>query len=338
MIFYLIGINYKRAPLNLRESAVERRREIAGFLKVITKEASALFTCNRVEIYGVAEDSSAFFRAVISLKRRFPEIFKKAYLKQGDCALEYALRLACGLESQLIGEGEILEQLHSWIIQDNFSGQLKKIWSRALAAAEMIRIRSGLKTNNANIADRVFKDLRRNLALEKKEVVIVGTGKVAQIFAKNCPKDFNLIFAARKKHSRARQFARICGGQAILLKSLAEALLTADVLISATSNPHRILGKEFFIKITKKREKTLYVYDLALPRDIDQEVAKINGIFLKNLNHLASSFAQANQNSSIYINRAYSLIREAVKKFKEEENASAYQSRHAPEHACFKAG
>lgn len=331
MILYLIGISYKQAPLSLRESIYKARKEIIEFWQEPGRDHVALFTCNRVELYGASEDIFSAAQAIELFQIRFPWIFERSYVKFGDReVVEHALRLACGLESQVIGEEEILEQLNSWIRQASFPLALRRIWNDILGKVEAIRIKSGLKQVKANIATIIFKDLSKH-----KDVVIVGTGKIAQVFAENKPDGINLNFVARKKHKRARQLASQSGGRAILLDDLEKLLLSADVLISATSSPHYVLKKEHFLNIIKKRNKPIYLYDLSVPRDIEPDVGNIPGIFLQNLDDLNIVFEQHNRSLNSYIKNAELLVQDH---YKENDNVYSCQSRRAAEPVGIKAG
>ncbi len=331
MILYLIGISYKEAPLSLRESIYSARKEIIEFWQKLGKDHVVLFTCNRVELYGVSEYILSVAKAIELFHIRFPWISERSYVKYGtEEVAEHALRLACGLESQVIGEKEILEQLNSWIRQASFPLVLRNVWNDVLGKVESIRIKSGLKGVKANIATIIFKDLTRY-----KDVVIVGTGKIAKVFAENKPDGINLYFVARKKHKRARQLASQSGGHAILLDELENLLLKADVLISATSSPHHVLKKGHFLNIVKKRNKPIYLYDLAVPRDIDPDVGNIPGIFLQNLDDLNIIFEQHKRGLNSYIKRAELLVRDH---YKEKDNVYSYQDRDAAEPVGIKAG
>ncbi|MDP8229721.1 MAG: hypothetical protein P9L93_01300 [Candidatus Gorgyraea atricola] len=331
MILYLIGISYKEAPLSLRESIYRARKEIIEFWQKPGRSSAALFTCNRVELYGASLDIFSAAKTIESFQIRFPWISERSYVKFGDReVVEHALRLACGLESQVIGEEEILEQLNSWIRQASFPLALRRIWNDILGKVETIRIKSGLKEVKANIATIIFKDLDK-----PKEIVIVGTGKIARVFSKNKPDGINLNFVARKKHKQARQLANQSGGRAILLDDLEQLLLSADVLISATSSPHYVLKKEHFLNIVKKRNKPIYLYDLAAPRDIEPDVGNIPGIFLQNLDDLNIVFEQHKRSLNSYIKKAELLVQDH---YKENDDVYSYQNRGAAEPVGVKTG
>jgi glutamyl-tRNA reductase len=159
-----------------------------------------------------------------------------------------------------------------------------------LLAANDIRIEHGLNRPEKNIAvhiyDRVLAETEPDRLLN---MIVLGTGSIASLFADYKPRDVRLSFAARKNILKAAGLAERSGGSAFLLQELPGRLVDADVLISATASPHRILGKNYFSKIAMLRKKDLHVYDLALPRDIEPAVKGIEGIILKNIDEVAAN-------------------------------------------------
>lgn len=324
MILYLIGIDYKVAPLAIRESIYKARKEILDFWQVKGEERSALFTCNRIELYGISENIFSAANTINLFRAKFPDLFERFYVKQGNTeVIEHALRLACGLESQIAGEEEITVQLNSWVRQKFFPWILRKVWSEVLTRAEDVRVKSGLKEARSNIATVIFNDLNK-----QREIVIIGTGKIAFLLAENRPSWANLHFVARKKHKVAARLARQSGGRAVLLDELERLLLETDAVISATSSPHYILEKRHLLDVAEKRDRPLYVYDLAVPRDIEPDAGAIPGIFLKDLDDLDLIFKQHNQDLNSYIKKAELLILhhifEVAGQVKEKNHAYSY--------------
>ncbi len=321
MILYLIGIDYKRVPLSIRESIYRNRKEINDFWQDVEEEVAVLFTCNRIEVYGIFEDLFSVNRSICLFQNRFPQAFETAYVKEGtNEVIQHALELSCGLKSQIVGEKEILEQLKSWLRQSSFPLLLKDVWYKVLTYAQDIRFKSGLNEVKNNIARIIFKDVSLK---GQKDIIVIGTGRIAQLLAENKPPEVNLHFVSRKRHSRARQLARYSGGKAILLKDLPNMLLKADIVVSATASPHYVLKKKY---LSRRKNKLLYLYDLAVPRDIEPEVGNIEGVILKNLDDLDIFFKQHNQHLSLYTQKVQFLIDKSVEILKEEVDECLHQS------------
>ncbi|MFH1783152.1 MAG: hypothetical protein ABH848_06005 [Candidatus Omnitrophota bacterium] len=340
MILSLIGINYKTTSLDMREHIHSLRKKLILFWQSVGSEVAALSTCNRIEFYLAFKNLDMFKSAIDLFKKTFPEIYSSFYLKEGrDELIHHALRLSCGLESQLIGEKEILSQLRSWVSQDSFPHVLKEIWDEALIRAEDIRVKTGLNEIRENISSFVFKDISQYIDLRSQiNVLVIGTGKVAQLFSENRLPSCDMYFAARKKHKRALELAKRSKGQAILLDDLASIILKVDVIVGATTSPHHILRKRDLVKVVLKRKRPLYIYDLAVPRDIEPEIKTIKGVFLKGINDLEIYFKVHKENLTYNIRLAEVFINEYVDSFKENIDAEFYKSRYSSEFTCVSAG
>ncbi len=340
MIFYCIGIDYEKTPLAVRELAFWQREEITRFWKAPDREAEALFTCNRVEVYGVAKDRVVLEKDIFAFKRKFSPVFKQIYLKLGlNQVIRYALRVACGLESQILAENQILQQIDSWISQEPFSQLIRDVWSEVLDVARSLRQEVGLSRNQSNLSEIVLEDLILNTGWGiKKKVLIVGTGKVAQIFTENRFPDVDLYFFARKRIKKARRLAKKLSAKALLLEDLAEELRDADGLIAATSSRHYILRKEFLARAVQLRKKPLYIYDLALPRDIDSQAVDIPGVFLKNLDDLDTILKRHNGNFRIYAQLVRDLIEAYIPVIEGEISGTLSKGRKPAKSASFAAG
>lgn len=288
MNFYLIGIDYKRTPIDIREAIYWKRADIGRFWSSHGQRTAILSTCNRFEIYGVTEDIFKVGVALDIFKARFAPLFNNAYiLYHGKNVLRHLVRIASGLESQIRGELQISSQLSAWAGKENFPKELSELVYDALLAAHDIRAKSGLNRPEKNIAvlvyDRISIAAKPNKLLN---VVVAGTGKIAELFAAYKPQGVKVDFASRRNIAKARELAKETGGRAILLKELPEYLLNADVLVSATASPHRVFSRNYCSKISALREKELYIYDLAMPRDVDPDVRNIEGIILKSIDEV----------------------------------------------------
>ncbi|MDP2921546.1 MAG: hypothetical protein Q8O12_04165 [Candidatus Omnitrophota bacterium] len=316
MYFYLTGVDYKSAPLSARENIYRKRKGIIDFWQSRHPgKTEALFTCNRIEICGVAESHEEAFKNVAEFNRVFPDFSRRAYFKYGkDEIFRHGLRLACGLESQLHGELQILSQLEAWSGKESFNPALKEFWQEIIFLSEKIRGETGLDTRDDNIAPLVYHDfINRRGPLGPFKVIVAGTGKIAELFARYRMPQAYLSFVAHKNYVKAESLARASGGKAYGFEDLAELLLDADMFVSATSSPHHILGKSHFKEAVSSRAHELYVYDLAVPRDIEPEVAGLDGILLNNLEDLDRLFKKRNIEKKDRINVASDLIENAVR-------------------------
>jgi len=341
MNFYVIGIDYRTIQPEIRQGICRQREKIDEHCRNINfAQAAVVFTCNRIEIYGIASDVFSVWKIAYSLRQKFSDLFSKIYVKHSnEATIRHALRLACGLESPILGEQQIVDQLKLWIKSNFLSFPLKALWLQILTAAENIRFRSGIDVGKSDIAEFVLGDLKRRIDFQKqKEIIVIGTGKITQLISEKQIGKTKLYFVSRKRHSRARRLARNSNGQAILLDDLEKKLLTADAIISATASPHFVLKRSHLIKVTSQRKRILYLYDLAVPPDIDPAVASIKNVFLQDLDSLDKLFKQHNQNFKPYALSAELLIEEAVRAIEDKIDEYAYQVRDAAQLISVEAG
>ena len=315
MYFYLTGIDYKKAPIEARDEIYRKRKAISDFWAVGDPYGSTvLVTCNRIEIYGTARYADDAFGHLNRFAGRFPDFAKYAYIKYGEAEVfRHALRLAAGLESQIEGEGQILAQLKRWR-HDILPRDLNDLWTKAILLSQKIRATSRFDEDNDNLAVLVFGDIRKRLEAKKTyEIIVVGTGKVAELFAKHRPPEAHVRFAAHKHHKKAEDLASRTDGAAIHLEDLPVAIAGADVLICATSSPHYVINKSHLKALTIDRSHPLYIYDLAIPRDVEPEIAALDGIFLQNLDDLDSIFSRHNESNRERVELASELIEDFLK-------------------------
>jgi len=332
MNFYLIGIDYKNTPFDVREDMYRKRRHIADFWSGHRSQRIAILaTCNRMELYGVSEDIIDSKQHIELFYKRFPDFFYYGYSAYDKSDIfRHSLRLACGLESQLKGEVQILQQLDSWRSQDSFPLELAEFWDRAMASSRDIRKQAALDSNNPNIADIILSELLKSIGRPPPlNIVIIGTGKVAGLFAKTISSIGSISFISNKNRLRAERLANLSGGRAASFGELQEILVGADAVISATSSPHFVLSKENFFNTMSRRGKLLYIYDIAMPRDIDPSIGKLNGVVLKNLDDLAGTFREHNERLSYRLAPAEGLIEEHIKEYERTSHDHDFEGWHA---------
>jgi len=165
-----------------------------------------------------------------------------------------------------------------------------------------------------NFLVRRIKNVAQKLVEHPEPVIKIRCLKsgIAELFARYKPQGARLYFAAHKNILKARELAGQSQGHALALKDLPELLLKADVLVSATSSPHRIFSKDYFSRIAALRERELHIYDLALPRAVDPEAKNIDGIVLNNIDDLSGIFEKHNRSLEAILNEPNLKNRYAV--------------------------
>ncbi|MBP7216657.1 MAG: hypothetical protein KBA46_05160 [Candidatus Omnitrophica bacterium] len=336
MHLYCIGIDYQSAPLEVREAALRKRRQIVEFWRRYPlQRASVLVTCNRIEVYAVGNDQSDSFLYRDLFLCSFTEFAQGYYVFGNSDVFSHALRLACGLESQLKGELQIVDQLTQWRLQADMSAELARFWTRVLAAALRIRQQSGLLKQEHTVASLVLNDIQEHIALSSDaSIVIAGTGKIAELFASHIAPFMRLSFAAHKNFAKAQALAAQAQGEALLFSQLPLALAKVDVLVSATTSPHFVVSKETVASVCLKRSKPLYLYDLAVPRDIDPRVADLPNVVLRNLNDVFGQFDSYSNRLKSTIEYAQHLVQQEVCAYAGEHNEEYSENWHQAGCAC----
>lgn len=320
MDLYLIGTDYKKLPLEAREGLYRQHKDMVKFWAgQALEQAAILSTCNRLEIYGLAEDLADAHRQVSFFHSCFPEFYKGGYLKFGGREVfRHLLGLSCGLESQLKGESQILEQIEAWQKYGLASGPLREMAQRAISLGREIRCKSGLDLATTNIASLIFGDITANLGKDYFTAIIIGTGKVAELFSAFRPSQAWLFFASHRNFSKAKLLAQQSGGaEAIPLKEAANLIAQADVVISATKSPHFVVSLDTTAGIYLKRDKPLYLYDLGMPRGIQPEVGRFPGFILNNLDDLDPLFEKHNARIQDRLSMAEYLCEEIITVYSE---------------------
>lgn len=319
MTFYLIGIDYKTVSYEIREAAHRIQRDIIVYWQYSSTagRTAVLVTCNRIEIYGIALSRDEAIALTESFKYHFRDYFKDAYVRYGrEEIFRHGLRLACGLESQLKGEIQILQQLELWVGSKDFPLLLRELWSPVIKEAKIIRAKSSLDNDTVNVANIVLNELQKNITFNKDtEILVIGTGKVATLIAEKRPEGVHLLFVARKRRSKAKRLADMTNGDALLPEEIPRRLVTVDAVISATSSPHYILFARDFIEALNVRSRPLYIYDLAVPHDVALDVYRIPFVEIQDLDDLARAFSQ-NRNIARRLELAEELIQEKVHEYR----------------------
>jgi len=316
MNFYLIGVDHKSAPPEIRQKVYLGRGQIESFWSGIAGvETAILVTCNRFDISIAGRGEKEIIANLELFKRKFPEFCGNSYLKKpGSEVLRYGLRLACGLESQLRGEFQILEQLQGWLNQGKLSQGLSQFWNRIIQSAFEIRLSSGLNSDEINIAKLLFADLK-NLYVnnEKLEIAVLGTGKVAGLLAKYKPDNAQLYFVAHKNRLKAETLANRVAAKVLSFDQFRQGISNFHVLVSAASTPHIILKEGDIPDSVIERDKPLYIYDPGFPMNVAKELKARKNIILKNLDDLVLSAANTINHLYGNFNLAEYLIETKIK-------------------------
>ncbi|MEN4007474.1 MAG: glutamyl-tRNA reductase [Methanobacteriaceae archaeon] len=278
-----IRIDHKTADIRTIEKSTRQMDEV--FLRIkkeyVVEEHIQIKTCNRAEIYIVLED--------INLDD--PD-FDAFVIETDDDAIKHLLKLACGIESMIIGEDQILGQIkdaRKKSISTGSCGQiLDTIFTKAIHVGQSVRKKTGINKGSISIGSAAVELVESvHGDLKCKKVLVIGAGKMGTLVARAlAEKHLKAIVVANRTYDRATCLAKELGGSAIHFDRLDEAMSDADVIISATGAPHSILDlNKVKNAVPPENLQKLVMVDIANPRDIEEDVKEL-GIKLFNIDDL----------------------------------------------------
>ena len=302
MSITVIGINHKTATVSIREQVAfspERLREALHAVHNIAKENIILSTCNRTEIY-VADKKELSPDQLTKWLADFhsiavDDLSPYIYHYTDDKAVQHLLRVACGLDSLVLGEPQILGQLKDAIqlasTEKSIGNQLNRLSQHVFSAAKKVRTQTNIGANPVSVAYAAVNLSKRIFSnLEQQTALLVGAGETIELVGRylKANKIGKLIIANRSLEN-AQKLANEYGdgAKAIPLTELHSHLHLADIVISSTAAPMPVIGKGMVEHALKKRKHNpIFMVDIAVPRDIEEEVAELDDIFLYTVDDL----------------------------------------------------
>jgi len=311
MSLSVFGINHNTAPVSIREKVAVDPEKLNYTLKSLVdqdgiEEVVVLSTCNRTEVYCYCEPDQnltgirwLYDHFDLDEKDLQPYIFS---LQEED-AVRHLLRVACGLDSMVLGEPQILGQLKDAYRSASETGtvgkMLNKMLQHSFSVAKQVRTDTAIGSSPVSVAfaavrlaQQVFGDLSDKTAL------MIGAGDTIELAAQHLHDNkLGRMIVANRSVERARVLASRFNGYAIPLKELPDHLADADILISSTASQLPILGKGAVERALKQRKrKPIFMVDIAVPRDIEPEISKLDDIYLYTVDDL-QSVIEENQRS-----------------------------------------
>ncbi len=299
MALYALGLNHQTAPLAVRERVVfhvERLREaLAEMRRGLANEAAILSTCNRTELYFAGEHPGAAAQWLAQFHRVDPDdLSQYLYTLPSERAVRHAFRVASGLDSMVLGEPQILGQMKEAARAAQSAGTLgtvlHRLFERSFAVAKEVRTTTRVGASSVSMAAAAVKLAGRIFpSLKDQRVLFIGAGEMIELcathFAAQGPAR---ITVANRTLERAERLAHRLKGDAIELKALAQQLHEYDIVVSCTASSLPILGKGLVERALRaRRRRPMFLVDLAVPRDIEQEAAELDDIFLYSLDDLS---------------------------------------------------
>ena len=303
----LVGLNHKTAPLSIREQFAFRDDDISVLIPTFlecAQEVSVLSTCNRTEIYCVTENVENSAKFIISCLKTHSqnssnEVDGYLYTKIGSDAALHLFKVAAGLDSFIIGETEILGQVRDSLSSSyNYGGMknsLSGLFHRAIRAGRRVRNETNIARNPLSVSSAGVQLAQQLLGpLQDMSVLLVGAGDAGQLVARSLKSaGVSKIIISNRTYGKAEELAKILGGVAIEFSEIGSYLRSCNILISATDARDFIIGHKVIDSVFSERTEDLFIFDLAMPRDVDPVLSELKNIHLFNMDDL-SDIAQDN--------------------------------------------
>ncbi|MDO6386289.1 MULTISPECIES: glutamyl-tRNA reductase [Uliginosibacterium] len=328
MPLFALGLNHHTAPVAIRERVAFPPESLIEALQGllaegVAQEAALLSTCNRTELYCSTDNPEA---AADWLARRrdvaLRDIAPFLYTLPEQEAVQHVFRVASGLDSMVLGEPQILGQLKEAARLADSAGtlgaNLHKLFQNSFAVAKEVRSSTAIGANTVSMAAAAVHLAARIFErMSDTRILFVGAGEMIELcaahFAGSQPRSMSI---ANRTLSRAETLASRFGAEVLPLEALADALPRHDVIISCTGSPLPLIGRGMAERALKiRRRRPLVMVDLAVPRDIEPEVATLSDIFLYTVDDLAQIVSKGMESRQSAVAEAETIIRSRVDGF-----------------------
>jgi glutamyl-tRNA reductase len=346
MNLIVIGLNHRSAPVEVRERLAFAKSKLGEAHSTLLaaaplRESAILSTCNRVEIYALADSVSDAVQAV----RRFLHEHHKladsvdAYLYEhrDDRCVQHLFEVACGLDSMVLGETEILGQVKDAYSAAQEAGAtgavLNRLFQKAFSAAKHIRSTTAITRGSTSVGT-VAVDLAGKIfgKLSKCTVMVIGTGEISAATARVLrSRGVGTILICSRTHERAEALAAELQGRAIAYEQWASEFSAVDIVISSTAAPHPIVTKDKLVPLMKARQRRpLFLIDIAVPRDVERACGELESVYLYDIDDLQLIARENMAAREREIAACQALVAQHVRRFVDwlETNRGALEARY----------
>ncbi len=333
MSVVVVGLNHRTVPLSILETMAVPPSRLAKALHDLDgsehlSEVVLVSTCQRTEIYAVANR----YHGAVSEIRNFmaawsgtpPEAFSShLYEYHDEAAVRHLFKVAAGLDSALLGEGEILRQLGDAWQQAHREGTagpvLSILFRHSQEVGKRVRSETAIARGTTSLSQAAVALARAELgSLEGRTTLVMGAGEMGEAMAQalaGTPESGRLLVANRT-HARAVELASRCDGQAIQWGRLMTGLKEADVVLASTGSPDVLLEAGELAELLERRpERPLLIIDIAVPRDVDPGVAQLRGVTLFDMEDLSSFAERAMESRRQEVPEAEAIVDSEVERY-----------------------
>jgi glutamyl-tRNA reductase len=328
MTLLAFGINHTTAPLALRERVAFAPENLQSAMREACahaglSEVAILSTCNRTEIYATSEsDAQAIQQWLVAHTAIAAADLVNNYCYEDHEAVRHMMKVAGGLDSLVLGEPQILGQMKSAFAVAKEAGtlgaELHATFQQVFNIAKRVRTETAIGENPVSVAyaavslaQQIFSNLKQDTAL------LIGAGETIELVARHLVEQgIKHIIVANRTIDRAQRLAREFNGEAILLADIPDYLHRADIVISSTASQLPLLGKGAVESALKKRKhKPMFMLDIAVPRDIEEQVGELDDVYLYTVDDLHAVIDENKKSRVAAADQAEEIINEGVELF-----------------------
>jgi glutamyl-tRNA reductase len=298
---FCLGVNHKTAPVEIRERLAISEHTVPDHLGEVCRlggidEAVILSTCNRVEIYGSSSDSAAALDQLVAyLESHFAVAPGEVefYRYAGEAAAHHLFEVASGLDSMVLGETEIFGQVKKAYAIAQETGttarRMNKLFQQSFSVGKLVRSNSSIQQGSTSIGSAAV-DLAEKIfgKLDGCRVMIIGAGEMSRTTAQSLlSRGARSIIVSNRSYDKAVELAAELKGEAVRFDDWETKLDHVDIIISSTAAPHAVVHAPMIRRVMERRRgHSLFLIDIAVPRDIEEEVNGIDNVYLYNIDQL----------------------------------------------------
>lgn len=325
--FKAISLSYKNAPLEIREMVALDETSIKKLLQLINEfteatEAMVISTCNRTEVYYSSADSQADdLIKLIGITKEFEDMthVKKFFSVYDDDqeAVRQLFRVALGLEAQVVGDLQIINQVknaYQWSADENMAGPyLHRLMHTIFFTNKRVVQETAFRDGAASVSYATVELIDEvTSAIETPKILVLGLGEIGEDVARNLESiKSKEVLVCNRTREKAYVLANELGFNAIPLSKYEDAIREADVIISSVSAPEPMIKKAMF----KNNVSHKYLFDLSVPRSIEEDIEEIPGLLLYNIDGITSKASEALNKRVAAVPEVEAIITEAMEEF-----------------------
>jgi glutamyl-tRNA reductase len=329
MQLFAFGINHQTAPVSVREQVAFGPENLEQALRDLVdhrqaREAAIISTCNRTEVYCNTPDPQQAIAWLAEFHQLSPQTIEPyLYTLPKEQAVKHAFRVASGLDSMVLGETQILGQIKQAVKSAEQAGTLgtllNKLFQSTFSVAKEVRTRTEIGANSISMAAAAVRLAQRIYpSIAEQSVLFIGAGEMIELcanhFAAQTPR--HMTFANRTVERAALLAQNYSNAHAVSLNDLPEQLPLSDIVITSTASPLPIIGKGMVERAIKLRKhRPIFMVDLAVPRDVEAEVAELDDVFLYAVDDIAEVVQDGLDARQGAVEQAESIITTCVADF-----------------------